>query len=106
MEAIEHMDGAMEVFANGPDVRLGHVGGDGLDLGVCPPQTPPERRERLHAFALADEDDRTGFQVEYDGQIAVPFADVDLVNGDLLELVQLGLAETPLEMAGLDVLDR
>ena len=34
------------------------------------------------------------------------FADGDLVDGDLLELVRLGLAEAALQGAGLDVLDR
>jgi hypothetical protein len=32
-------------------------------------------------------------------------ADGDFINGNLPELVQLGLAETPLEVFGLDVLD-
>jgi hypothetical protein len=35
----------------------------------------------------------------------MPLADGDLVDGDLLELVQLGFAETALQRAGLDLLD-
>jgi hypothetical protein len=33
-------------------------------------------------------------------------ADGNFVDGDLFEVVQLGLAEAALEVAGLDVLDR
>jgi hypothetical protein len=35
----------------------------------------------------------------------MPFADGNFIDGDLAELVQLGLAEAPLQVAGLDVLD-
>jgi len=40
-----------------------------------------------------DEHHRPGQQVEHHGQVVMPLADGDLVDGDLLELVQLGLAE-------------
>ena len=68
-------------------------------------QPLPEGFQSIPAFAVADEHDRAGEQVEDDGQVAVALADVDFIDGDLLELMQLGLAEFPLEMRGLNLLD-
>jgi hypothetical protein len=48
---------------------------------------------------------RPGQQVQDHGEVVMPLSDGDLVDGDLLELVQLGLAEAALQGAGLDVLD-
>ena len=82
-----------------------HVGGHGLDLGPGTTQPLPERLQGLDAFAVADEHHGPGEQIEDHGQVAVPLADGDFIDGDLLELVQLGLAEAALQGAGLDVLD-
>ncbi len=39
------------------------------------------------------EDHGPAFQVQDYGQIAVPFADADFIDGDLLELMQLGMGK-------------
>lgn len=44
-------------------------------------------------------------KIEHDRQIAVALADVDLIDGDLAEVVQFGLAKFALEVVGLDFLD-
>src|SRR4029077_8420238 len=106
MKVIEHVHRSPDVLANGSDVGGRNVRGNRLDLGVGTTQPFPEKLEGIHAFAIADEDDGTSFQIEHDGQIPVPLADVDFIDGNLLELVQLGLAEAALEIPGLDVLDR
>ena len=105
VEVVEDMHRPGQVVAHRPDVGRRHVGGHGLDLGTRTPQPLPERLQGVGAFAVADEHDRPGEQVEDHGEVAVALADGDLIDGDLLELVQLGLAEAALEVAGLDVLD-
>jgi hypothetical protein len=80
-------------------VRL--IGGGGAGT----PQPRPERRQGLDALAVADEDDGAAQQIQHHGDGVVPLADGDLVDGDLLVLVQLGLAEAPRQGAGSDVLD-
>src|SRR5436190_20280676 len=106
MKVIEDMHRVPDVLANGPDVGGGHVRGHGLNLGVGTAQPFPEKLEGIHAFTVSDVDDGTRFKIEHDGQIPVSLADVDFIDGDLLELVQLGLAEAAREIPGLDVLDR
>ena len=77
-----------------------------LILAVRRPQALPERLQGLGALAVADEDHRAAAQVQDHGQVAMPLADGDLVDGDLLELLQLGLAEAALDRCALlDVLD-
>ena len=99
MEVIEHMHRPGQVVAHGPDVGGRHVGGHGLDLGPGAPQPLPEGFQGVDAFAVADEHDGAGEQIEHHGQVAMSLADGDLIDGDLLELVQLGLAEAALQVA-------
>ncbi len=105
MEVIEHVDRFGQVVTHRADVRLRHVGGHGDDLGAGATQALPQRLEGSDAFAVADEDDGAADQVEHHGQVAVSLADGDFIDGELLELVQLGLAEATFQRAGLDVLD-
>ena len=105
VEVIEHVYGPRQVVAHRPDVGRRHVRGHRFDLGPRPPQPPPERLEGIDTLAVADKHHRSGEQVQHHRQVAMALADGDLVDGDLLELVQLGLAETLLQGAGLDVLD-
>ena len=50
-------------------------------------------------------DHGSGLEVQDDGEIAMPLADADLVNGYLLEVLEAGAGKTLLEVAPLDVLD-
>ena len=50
-------------------------------------------------------DDGAAAQVEHQREVAVALADGHLIDGDLLELLELGLGEPPLQIAFLDVLD-
>src|SRR5207244_9001620 len=87
------------------DVGGAHVGGDGLDLGPGPPQPPPEGRQGVPALAPADMDHRPALQIQHDGQVAVPPADGDFVDGELPEVLQLGAAEAAGQVLLLDLLD-
>src|SRR5688572_9945918 len=105
MEVIENMDDVWQVVAYGSDVGLAHVGGHGPNPDPRPPQARPERLQGVDAFAVADEDNGARDEIEHHGQIVMAFAHSDLVDGDLPQLVELGLAEASQERAGLDVLD-
>ena len=69
------------------------------DLGPGPAQPLPEGLQGLHAFAVADEHHGAAEQVEHHGEVVMALADGDFIDGDLLELVQLGLAEAALQVA-------
>ena len=77
VEMIEHMNRAFEVFAYRFDVGFGHVGGDGFDLGVRSAKSLPERFEGVSAFAVANDDDRAGDEIEDNGEVAVAGMAVD-----------------------------
>jgi hypothetical protein len=68
-------------------------------------QTRPERPQGSDPLAVADVDHGATAQVQDQRQVAMALAHGHLVDGDLLETAQLGLAETPPQVAGLDVLD-
>ena len=57
------------------------------------------------ALAVADEDDRPALEVQDDRQVAVSLGDGDLVDGDLPQVLELGLGVAAAEVALLDVLD-
>ena len=78
---------------HGTDIGWRHVGGHRLEAHFLTFEPSPERLQGLGAFAVADEDHGPAFQVQDHRQVAVPFADGDFVDGDLLELVQLGRAK-------------
>src|SRR5713101_4708441 len=105
MEVIEHVHRSGKVVAYGPDVGGRHVGGDRDDLGPRPTQPPPKRLQGLDAFAVADENHSPRAEVEDHRQVMMPLADGDLIDGDFLEFVQLGLAKATLQGMSLDVLD-
>src|SRR6266851_5338154 len=98
MEMIENMYCVREVVAHRTYVRGGHIGSDGLDLGTRSAQSLPEGIESIGAFAISHEHDRAGEQIEHDGQVLVLLANADFIDGDLFELVELGLAETALQI--------
>src|SRR6266478_5514897 len=102
MKMIENMYCVREVVAHRTDVRWGHIGRDGLDLGARSSQALPEGIESIGAFAIPHEHDRAGEQIEHDGQVLVPLTNVDFIDGDLFELMELGLAETALQIGRLD----
>ena len=71
----------------------------GLDTHLLPFESRPERLQGFGAFALADFDHRPYLQVQDDDQIAVSLADADLIDGDLLEIVQLGTGKAPWQIS-------
>jgi hypothetical protein len=81
--------------------RFSHRGNPGSGT----PQPPPEGFQGLDALAVADEDDRPRQEIQDHREIVVALADRDFVDGDLLEFVQLGLAEATSQGARLDVFD-
>ena len=105
VEVIEDVDDVGEVFADGPDVGLAHVGGHGTDLGPRRAEPLPEGHQGLNALAVADEDHRSGEEVQDHGKIAVALADRDFIAGDLLQLPQFRGAEPARKRRGLNVLD-
>ena len=105
MEVIEHVDRLGEVVTHGPNVGLGHVGRDSPHLGPRTTQPLPKWLQGLGSLAVAHEHDGAGDEVQHHREIVMPLADRDLVDGDLLELGELRLAESPLEGLCLDLLD-
>ena len=106
VEVVEHDHGLGQVGRDRLSVRRRHVHGHRLDLRPAGPQPLPERLECVGPPAVADEDDRPAHQVHDDRQVAMPLGDSDLVDGDPLEVLQLGLGEAAREIALLDLLDR
>src|SRR3954454_10206478 len=94
-----------QVVTHGPEVGGRHIGRHRLDPGPSPAQAFPEAFQGFDAFAVADEHHGAAVEVEHHGDVAMSLADGDFIDGDLFELVQLGFAEAPLQVAGLDVLD-
>ena len=68
-------------------------------------QALPERLQSVGPLALAHEDDGAADQIPDHGGVALLFAQVDLVEGDLLEVGQPGTRQAALQVAFLDVLD-
>ena len=98
VEVIEDVDGLRQVFADGKDVSGRHVGGDGLTIFAWAFFSRSQKGSQgLGALAAADEDDRSGVQIEHDGEIAVAVADGDFIDGDALDALELRLAEAGLE---------
>src|SRR6185437_14039203 len=90
VEVVEDNDGLWQVGSHGVDVGQRHVDGHGPNLGMRGTQSPPKREQSVGAFAISHEQDRPGLEVQNHGQIAVPLADRDFVNGDLPHSFQLG----------------
>lgn len=96
VEMVEHVDRFLEVVPISPDVSLGHVGGHGLNLDPRPPQPRPERLQGLGPLPVADEHHGHCEQVEHHSGLMMPFAAGDLVDGNLHEIAQFGLAKAVL----------
>jgi hypothetical protein len=94
-----------QVLADGLDVSHRHVRGHRADFRPAGAQASPERVQGRRALAFAHEDHGAADQVQHYGQVAMPFGDGNLVDGDLLELMELGLAVMLLEVAFLDLFD-
>jgi hypothetical protein len=84
-----------KVVADGVDVGLRHVAGDGPHLGPRGTQSLPKGRQGLGAFAVPHEHNRAAAKVEDQGKVAMAFADGQLVDGDLLEVLELRLGAAP-----------
>src|SRR5262249_57948935 len=74
--------------------------------GPAWPQPLPEGLQRVAALAVADEDHGAAVEVHHHGEVAVPPGRGDLVDGDVPQVLELGLGESPRQVALLDVLDR
>ena len=102
----EHDLGLGQLLADRLDVGGRHVHGHRLDFGPRSAQSPPERLQRLAAFALADKHYGPALQIQDDRQVAVASADRDLVDGQLSQFLQLHLLESSLQIGLLDFLDQ
>ena len=96
MKAIEHERRIREIGLHGINVGRRHICGNGLDVRPTGTQAFPEGNQRISAFSVADKDDGTAFQVQDEGDIAMSFADGNLINGDLSQVLQLRFAERPM----------
>ena len=97
--------GVGQMGGHGIDVGGRHVRGDGLDLGPRTAEPYPEVLEGIPAFPPAYVNHGSAFQVQHDGQIAVPLGRGDLIDGDLPQVFQLRFAKSSLEVLLLNVLD-
>src|SRR5262249_28779520 len=61
--------------------------------------------QRTGPLAVADEDHGAAVEVQDDSQVPVPAGHGDLVDGDVAEVLELGLGVPPRQVAPLDVLD-
>jgi len=105
VKAIEDQGGMRQVRRHGVDVGRRHVGGHGLDLGPTGAEPPPESQQRITAFSPAHVENRAAFEVQDDGHVLVALAGGNLVDGDLLDVLEPRLVESPLEGLLLDFLD-
>ena len=105
MEAVEDDLRLRQVRRDRAAVRRRHVHGHRLDPRPAGPQPLPEGLQRIGPLAVADEDHGAAVQVQDDRQVAVPLGDRDLVNGDVPQVLELGLGIAAREVALLDVLD-
>jgi hypothetical protein len=97
--------GLGKILGDGQDVGLRHVEGDRFDLRSRRTQAAPEGIQGVGAFAVADEDDGAALEIEHHGEVAMSFADGDLVDGQQTQVLELGLRETLLQVPFLYVLD-
>ena len=105
MKVVKDMDRVRQVSQHGTDIGRRQIGGHGLDAHLLPPKAGPERLQGLGPFAVAHKDYGPALEVQDDGQIAVPLAEGDLIDGDLLEFAQLGAGKAPAQAPFLDVFD-
>lgn len=105
MKMVKHDGGPGQVLGDRAYIGWGHVDGHGLDFGPGAFQSFPEGREGLGALAVPHKDHCPGLEVQDNGEIAMPLADADLVNGYPLEILEARMSKALLEVAPLDVLD-
>src|SRR5258707_13393805 len=97
--------GSGQVVTDGPRIGGRQIGSHRLDLGPTATQSSPERFERRTAFAIAHKHHSPREKIENYRQVLLPLANADFVDGDLLEVLQLGVAETPCQRTSLNILD-
>jgi len=105
VETVEHQRGVRQMGRDGIDVGRRHVRGHRLDLGPGTPKPNPEILQGIPAFSPPHMHHRPAFQVQDDCQVHVSLGRGNLVDGDLPQVFQLGLAKPPLEVPFLDLLD-
>ena len=102
MEEVEDDLGLRHLGLDGLDERGGHVDGDDLDL-LCPllPELVKEGVEGLGALALGGPDDSVRVVIDHGGDVAVAFAEAELIDADAYETVE----PVWVELLGDDALD-
>jgi len=103
MKVVKDDRGRGQVVTNRADVGLGHVHRNRLHAGLGALQTPPERHQGVGPVALPDKHHCPAVEVQHHGEILLPLADGDLVNGDLAQFAQLGAGESTFKEALLNV---
>jgi hypothetical protein len=78
-----------------PCPRCGHS----LDLRLAATEPLPKGLQRFGPLAIADEHHRSAVQVQDHRQVAVPLGDGDLVDGEVAQVLELGLGEATREVA-------
>ena len=88
MKMIEDDGGMGKMVQHRAHVCGGHVDGDGLDRCGRMAQSFPEGFEGIGPLAVPDEYDGAAFEVERHGDIVMPFAYRDLIDGQVPEVFQ------------------
>ncbi len=70
-----------------------YVHGHYLDLGSAGLELLPERLQGVARLAVTNENHCPGLEIQDEGQIAMSLADGDFVDGDVSQVLQLGLGE-------------
>jgi hypothetical protein len=105
MKMVKDMHRIGKVSKDSANIGWGQIGGHSFETHLLPPEDFPEPFQGLSAFALADKNDGTAFQVKHDGQVAMSFADGDFSDDDLLQFVELGERKTPDQVSFLNIFD-
>lgn len=106
VELVEDDGGAGQVVAHGSPVGRAQIHRHRLDLGLGQPQPAPKAPQAGLAAAVGHPDDPAGVQID-DQRVELPFlADVDLVDGQMLQALEAGGRHRLAQLRLDDVLDR
>lgn len=106
MKMVENNRGFRQVLQEGCDIRRRHVNRRRLDLGPGSFEAFEKRSQGFPPLAFAHKNHRSRIQAKDQGQVAMPLAQADFVNGNLFEMFQLWRTIAPGQMAILNVFDQ
>ena len=89
MEMIQHQIGLGKVLQYRSDIPAGHLGCDGLNLCLGPPQTLPEVIQSIFSFSPANMNDPSGSKINNNGDVLAFLAEINLINGNVTDFLKV-----------------